>query len=668
MRLPKFTRFQAWLDRIHPYARLIVVASTLAALILFWLCADYLRPDPQKSHLITALVLFLAGVLATSIAAFMAAKILPAADIPPLESHPTRSNGIIAWIIAATGILMLLALAEMNSHLLGIDRFAELSHRTQLFLLIGGTLLLVAGLGGELPRLSIHWKTAALLIVISLLGLFWRLWKLETAVHQFIDEANFSTVALYFYGPQKYQLLRPEIRGFPMIYAYLQFQSIEVWGRTLIALRFPSVIFGVLTIPAVYLLAYNLFDRKIGLIAAAFMAAFPPHLQFSRLGLNNIADPLFGTLAFGFLAQGFRTNRRLDYAAAGAALGLTQYFYEGGRLLFPGVAVVWVALGLLLWRPRPQLSRLLIAACAALIVAAPIYLNLYSEDLPIAPRLNSTARDTSDLENSPTYVQEPYLESLRASILVYTSQPEEGTFYYGGERGLVVTELLPLLFLGLALVAWNFYKPAVLLLIWMAATIVGTSLLRENLPSARFVVSFPALVILMAVGLRYAVHWLWSPRIPEAVQNLVLTGIVSVLMALQINYYFGTHLDIFNDQFRSPATYDGQDALFRSTSFPPGTQVYIISDETMDRTLADYILRYLNGEISVEILSPQTLSVEQLAALPATVDKAFFIEPLDRTTFERLQQVFSLPSPQISPFNVPLPRQLVLFYLPANPG
>src|SRR5690606_27829994 len=125
----------------------------------------------------------------------------------------------------------------------------------------------------------------------------------------------------------------------------------DILGHNLTGLRIFSAVFGTLTVPALYLLARELFDRRTALLAALLLATFPPHIHFSRLGLNNIADPLFGVLALAFLVRGLKRGGLRDYALSGVMLGLTQYFYEGGKLLYPLLFGAWLLLALCFWRP-----------------------------------------------------------------------------------------------------------------------------------------------------------------------------------------------------------------------------------------------------------------------------------------------------------------------------
>lgn len=66
----------------------------------------------------------------------------------------------------------------------------------------------------------------------------------------------------------------------------LWFATIWIWGKTFgyseIVLRFPSVIFGVITIYLTYLLGKKLISEKGGLLAALLLAVNPLHIYYSQ--------------------------------------------------------------------------------------------------------------------------------------------------------------------------------------------------------------------------------------------------------------------------------------------------------------------------------------------------------------------------------------------------
>ena len=321
-----------------------------------------------------------------------------AADIPApndqalIPAHLSQNHRRLFWV----GLLFMIILAEANGRVIAIPALVHMSAHVQFVTLVLSIGLMTFGLGGaQLRWPSIHWRTVGLLVGLTAIALFLRFWQLDQALRLFVDELNFSDVVREFWDTPNVPLLEPmsSIAAFPFVYPYLQSHGIELFGRNLAGLRAASAVVGALTIPAVYLMAKTLFDRKTALIAALLLATFPPHLHFSRLALNNIADPLFGTLGIAFVARGLMSSRRVDYALGGALLGLTHYFYEGGRIIFIPVVSLWLAGLLIMWGPRLRWRNWLIVGLTALVVGLPIYYTLTAIDRPYAARLvnNHTA-------------------------------------------------------------------------------------------------------------------------------------------------------------------------------------------------------------------------------------------------------------------------------------
>lgn len=72
---------------------------------------------------------------------------------------------------------------------------------------------------------------------------------------------------------------------------------------------------------------------RAALLAAAVLAVLPIHLYFSRISLNLVEDSLFLVLVLWMLDRALVDGRRSDAVLAGLALGFSQYFYFGTRLL-----------------------------------------------------------------------------------------------------------------------------------------------------------------------------------------------------------------------------------------------------------------------------------------------------------------------------------------------
>ena len=414
-------------------------------------------------------------------------------------------------------------------------------------------------------------------------------------------------------------------------------------------------------------------------MAALLLATFPPHVNFSRIGLNNVADPLFGTLALAFLARGLQSRRQMDFAIAGAALGLTQYFYEGGRFLFVFLVCFWLLGILLLRRIMSAFSRaeemrplpvrgIFTCILVALLVAAPVYYTLFALRQPFAARMDTVGLGGSYWLRAVSSGggQSPD-QQLLTPFLTFVFMPEQA-LYYGGEQPMVLDVLVPVLLLGAAYAVWRWRGPGMLLALWVLLTCGGNMLLTYGAIYARYVVVFPALALLLALGVREVLLLILpEPRQdrglkPPVRTNWIMAGIVLAMAVVQTVYYFGPHLQGYNRQIRPTA--DFEDALFRSADFPPGTRIHLITSQTLDQSYLYGVLGFVTDSGSLSVLTPQQVTPDYLAKLPHGVDQAFYVEPGDTTSPELLAQYFRLDPPQYSPYNLPRDKQFILYYAP----
>lgn len=607
---------------------------------------------------------------------------------PQLADNNTRTR-ILPMML---GVLLLGAVAAGGSNTLGFD--ALLPIQVELFLLLAGIGLLVVGLSGvrvhadAAPHAPLRvTPPAAALLLITLLALLLRVWDLETAVHLFVDEINFALPARLLYLGEDRPLLLPfsGVFAFPHLYPYVQSLGIGVFGMSLAAIRLFSVALGTLTIPAVYWLAREFFitlhpqhnptaDRQsaatFALLTALLLAVFPPHIHYSRLALNNIADPLFGVLALAGLLRGLRTGERWSYAVGGVCLGLTQYFYEGGRLIYPPLVVAWL-FGVVVVGRRYGVAvrRLWLFFTAAVIVAAPIYLTLLGRGMPLASRLEREAIGGSYWQRKAEVDQlQPFSEHTLLPLLLYVREPDRSLFY-GGDQPLVLIFAAPFLLLGVGVTLWRVILPGAragyfLLLTWGGLVYFGNALLALSAISARYVVVFPALALLIALGLRELWTWLNAytrhPQFKGAIRVGFGVGVLALCLA-QAVYYFDGHLTFYNQQARPQI--DATDVLFRvRDQLPPETGIHIISPYPLNEGLLKAIGVYLLYPRDFTLLTTETLSDEYLVGLQRDVDHAFFIAPDDAVALSVLRRHFTLGNPQFSPFaSVPIERQFVLY-------
>ncbi|MBL8162922.1 MAG: glycosyltransferase family 39 protein [Anaerolineae bacterium] len=629
--------------------------------------------------------------------------------------HPPVSGkqGLMTLRIGALGIgvVLLALLTEINASILDVAALRGISLHVQFGLLITALPLLVVGLGvGAEAHPSGRgsagvgsrrvWLHYGLLVAICILGAVLRLYRLGTLHQHFIDELNFTGAVMQLIrSPLHYDqgLLRPfdSIAAFPWLYPYLQSLTVDWIGRDLAGLRLVSALFGILGVPAVYLLGRALFDRPTALLAALLLATFPPHMQFSRLGLNNIADPAMGTLALASLLGGLRWRNRWCFALGGVALGLTQYFYEGGRFLYPILILGWLA-WFMLTRRRTQVgdpafphnTKIPYGGLAryftgALLAGAPIYLTLIGNNLPLAQRFSTTGVGGSYWLDVLAY--EALQSADRAFIwpfTIYVGQPET-SLYYGGEFGLLLPILGPFFLVGIFALLLRLRQMPVVLLMWVLLTSLGNMLISDSASSARYVVVFPALMLIVAAGVRTIIElslteqsdttdgqmhrWRALPKLQQIWQALspliqpirIMLAVGIVFAVVQVTYYLGPHRTAFHNQ--TFPYYDAEDALFRAASLPRGTRIYIIGNHAPSQGYLSTNMSFLDDDKPVTVQRRGQIISGYTESLPTEFPAAFFLEPDDMLSLNLLRARFRLDGPYSSPFDIPAKKQYLMY-------
>lgn len=164
---------------------------------------------------------------------------------------------------------------------------------------------------------------------------------------------------------------------FPVASSILQGLIMRWTGVNLWGWRFASALPASMTVIPLYLLARELFDRRIAIASNVMMIFNPYFLTFARLGYNNSQALFPVTFCVYFLVLGFRRNSYFYLWLAGLTAGLGFYTYFAAWL---GLAVIIIASFLLSRHKKfPQnIMPLILITAGALIMLLPRI--LYSND------------------------------------------------------------------------------------------------------------------------------------------------------------------------------------------------------------------------------------------------------------------------------------------------
>lgn len=118
-----------------------------------------------------------------------------------------------------------------------------------------------------------------MLFVVLLLGLVLRLINLNQSF--WLDEATSVLTARDLSFSEILTKFSPGDFHPPLYYLMLKIW-VGIFGASEIGARSMSVLFGLATVPVIFLIGKHLFDRKVGLIAALFLATAPLHIYYSQ--------------------------------------------------------------------------------------------------------------------------------------------------------------------------------------------------------------------------------------------------------------------------------------------------------------------------------------------------------------------------------------------------
>lgn len=179
--------------------------------------------------------------------------------------------------------------------------------------------------------------TATVLVVaaVTLVGAFFRLHRLAEVPAQMTSDHAEKLLDVYDVLQGERPIFFPRNTGREAVQFYLTAALIRFTPLTIghLALKVGTVLVSIITVPLAFLLGRSIYGRRVGFLAAAFVALSRWHVAISRVGLRFPFTPLFSALVLTFLFRAFRHNRRRDWLACGIALGVGLHTYTAVRIL-----------------------------------------------------------------------------------------------------------------------------------------------------------------------------------------------------------------------------------------------------------------------------------------------------------------------------------------------
>ena len=337
--------------------------------------------------------------------------------------------------------------------------------------------------------------------------------------------------------------------------------SLWLAGNDVVGLRLPAALAGAATVPVLYAFSRDLWGRRTALLSALFLATYDYHVHYSRLGANNVWDPLFVVLALWALdrgltrlqgGQGSEEKRENDPSAvrsfllAGLIMGFSVYFYTGARLL---PLLVTGYIGFVWLQKRSRIKglgwHLVFLIVALLVIAGPMLSYAQAHPNEWNARINQVGILQSGwLEREPGLTGKNTAQILTEQFLksagAFHAFPDR-TVWYGADRPLLGFLAGAFALFGMAWAAAHWRdRRYFLILLWFWSVIVSGGMLTESPPSSqRLVLAIPAVALLVAFGLEQSVRL--SRRLlsySRRWENLVLGLLIAILAVSSIHFYF----------------------------------------------------------------------------------------------------------------------------------
>lgn len=421
-------------------------------------------------------------------------------------------------------------------------------------------------------------KQYKFLIVIIFIGAILRFWQLGLVPPSpDWDEAalGYNAYSILKTGRDEYGTKFPlSLRSYddykPPLYAYLAIPSIALFGLNTWAVRFPSVILGLIAVAGTYFFIKDLFQKWgkesewIAYISSLLLAISPWHIQFSRIAFEANVGVTLNILGVTFFLSGLRSRYFLWLSAF--TFALTLYAYHSERIFVPLLLLI---LAFTHWKELVKMRQAAIVGIViGLVTVAPLVPIFFNQNTlmrlrgtsSLADQTGLLARSVKKLEDDKAlgnYVgilfDNRRIVWAQTLISGYLSHYSLNWLFINGDNprhhapdmGMLYFIELPLLLWGMFAVAKKRGAAAKILFGWFLIAPIAATPTTELPHGIRTLVFLPTFQVFSAVGIYQL--WDWTSRKKRFGKILLLT--IAMVFLFNIAYYLHMYFIHMNREF-----------------------------------------------------------------------------------------------------------------------
>ena len=410
---------------------------------------------------------------------------------------------------------------------------------------------------------------------------------------------------------------------------------IKFAGISITTARLVAVAFGVAGVAAMFLMVRHMSGTAMGLVAAFLTAVMRWDINWSRIGMHGITAPFFAALTAWLTYRAIDKGRALDFALAGASLGLGMWFYAAYRMF--ALVVAFVLLHALVFGSRGR-RRLLVnigvMALFSLIVTLPVLQFAATNSDEFFKRTQSTSIFAHVDEGDETRALiENFTKHLR---MFHIEGDPNGRHNIPGAPMLdLVSGLLMLAGLAVSVSRWR-NAAFIALPVWVVMMIMPgvLTLPWEGPQSLRSITVIPAVIALIAIAFGFVWDKARSSRLPVA-----RVGTAALIAALLVVIAYTNIQAYFGEQANNPEVY----------------AAYSTDETLMARDMAEQVTRGYSPLVSRQFRHSLVASLfghrfpRQTIAAPANIPldpaqvwlgAAIYLEPRESGFYDTLRAYY----------------------------
>jgi 4-amino-4-deoxy-L-arabinose transferase-like glycosyltransferase len=315
----------------------------------------------------------------------------------------------------------------------------------------------------------------------------------------------------------------------------------NITGINLLAIRLGSAILALISIPAFYLLARNMFSRSVAMVSTIIFCTYPAFVFYAKIGLGVTHVTTAYIFAMLFLVLALKQNNNLYLFLSGFVAAFGFYTWGAGIFIFTLTSIFFVYL-LILFSSRWKkiIFKYLIYIFGFILFLSPLMARSFSEsdgklfllDTAASPRevLSSQQLDSWKQQYHTNSYVKIFIENING--VIYKNFIEADMH---NQAGLPSVNAI-LLMLGLVMIFSN-YKNVYFVLIVLSFLLLNFfgGVLTGYFTIKRMLVYTPALSVICAIPIIYIALAIRNTIKSEALSKIIYDKLLLLFAILLVS-------------------------------------------------------------------------------------------------------------------------------------